>query len=428
MLLKFRPIPSFNVLSYRGRVSPILRASYFRATAAYEKSHESYFTSHDYKWLENLRHRLHKYPEISGEERTTAATICDALEPFCPTMKVTNLGGHGVAAVFDSGKPGASVLFRAELDALPIQEVNLFSYKSCSDGVSHKCGHDGHMTCLVGLAEHLSRYPPVRGKVVLLFQPAEEVGSGAKAVLDDPTFADRVGDLDWVFAFHNLPGYPLGQIILKNGPITASVRSMIIELEGKTSHAAEPEHGINPADAIAQLISGLNILSNNTATRRDFRVITPVHISMGEVAYGVSAGYGELHLTIRTWAEQEMESLISDIDRLILRALSATPGLTHKIRWTDTFVANENNDQAVKVVAQAASSEHFDLHFSDHPMKWGEDFGAFTQRYPGAFYCIGSGESHPALHNPDYDFPDKVLGVGVRMFTRIVHHPLLDLY
>jgi amidohydrolase len=375
--------------------------------------------------LRCTRQLLHQNPELSGDEKNTAAFVVRYLsERSAPDGLHTGLGGHGVAAVFDSGRPGKTVLFRAELDALPIAETNSFGYVSSVAGVSHKCGHDGHMTTLLGLAIYLHTNKPTRGKVVLLFQPAEETGRGAEAILEDPKFLDNVKP-DLVFAFHNIPGHPVGHIILRNGAFTASVRSMVIKLNGKTSHAAEPENGISPALCIAQLIVGLDALSNNDVNRPDFRVITLVHITMGEVAYGVSAGHGEVHMTIRTWTESEMTRLEQEIkDLTLLHCVESK--LTHDISYTDIFRANESTDSAVETVRNAAVRNHFVVENLEYPKKWGEDFGLFTQKYSGCFFGIGSGVDRPALHNPDYDYPDDILAVGLNTFTGILVD--LDMY
>jgi len=151
-----------------------------------------------------FRRELHRFPEVSGEEQQTAARIVAALQALHPTDVMTSLGGHGVAAVFDSGAPGETVLFRCELDALPIQEVGDLPWKSQIAGKGHLCGHDGHMTMVLALGRLLARTPVAKGRVVLMFQPAEEDGSGARAVVADPKF-DAIKP-DWAFAIHNEPG------------------------------------------------------------------------------------------------------------------------------------------------------------------------------------------------------------------------------
>ena len=248
--------------------------------------------------LIQLRQELHKHPEVSGKETETAQRIIDFLSKYKPNEIITNLGGNGLLAIYKGNEEGNTILFRCELDALPIQEINSFEYKSVYEGVSHKCGHDGHMAIICGLAKKLHQNPLKQGTVMLLFQPAEEDGSGAKSVVSDEKFKDI--KVDYAFALHNLPGYPLHQIVIKENTFTCAVNSIIIQLQGKTSHASEPENGNNPALAISEIISAYNVKIQADITKENYCLITPIHINMGEKAYGVSAGYGEVHFTVRS--------------------------------------------------------------------------------------------------------------------------------
>lgn len=368
--------------------------------------------------LIDFRRELHRYPELSGAELQTAQRVVSYLRPLGPGCIWENIGGAGVVALFDSGQAGPCLLLRAELDALPIQEVNDFIYRSQYPSVAHKCGHDGHTTILLGVAAALQQRALRQGKLLLLFQPAEETGAGASAMLDDPQWAN-IPSPDYVFALHNLPGYPLGQVVVREGAITASVRSMIIRLFGKTAHAAEPENGHNPAATLALLLPQLQELSNNEVECDDFRLVTPVHIQVGEKAYGVAAGYGELHLTIRSWTESVMKTMIESIEHLLSEACQQT-GLHYTIDWTDVFPGNVNDAGATRQLLSATRQAGLQAHLRATPFKWGEDFGCFTQRYPGAFLGMGAGEEHPALHHPDYDFPDALLEPAVALWLALL--------
>lgn len=366
--------------------------------------------------LQAFRKELHANPEISGEEQRTAERVLAFLADCSPSSVISGLGGTGIVATFSSGKPGPCLLFRAELDALPIQEVNTFKHASTVPGVSHKCGHDGHASILLGLAQQLRDKKPEKGSVLLLFQPAEEDGRGAKAMLADPHFEPFKPD--YVFAFHNLPGYPLHQVVCREGSFSAAVTSIIFHFFGKTAHAAEPEHGLNPALSIAHILQACEKLSNNQPEREDFTLITPVQMEMGEIAYGISAGYGELRLTLRCWSQENMEKLCEEVLRVAEDA-SARYGLYITHEWTHSFNAIENNSEAVAAVSRGAEQLGLSLHKRAYPFKWGEDFGLFTQHFPGAMFGIGSGETCPALHNPDYDFPDELLDTGVAIFYQL---------
>src|SRR5690606_36905544 len=173
--------------------------------------------------LTAFRKKMHANPELSEQESETAKCIISFLDDCNPQQIITKVGGHGILAIFDSGTNGDSLLFRADMDALPIEEINDFEHRSKTKGVSHKCGHDGHTAILLGLATLLSKYPPKKGKAFLLFQPAEEIGKGAADVLNDEKFKEIKPD--WVFGLHNLPGFPLHQVVVKNDSFTASVVS-----------------------------------------------------------------------------------------------------------------------------------------------------------------------------------------------------------
>ena len=252
-----------------------------------------------FKDLKILRRDFHQnYAELSTQEFRTCQKIFDYLIENTEA-KILKVGGTGVMAIFEGAKKGKTIMLRADIDALPIAETNTFAHQSVDPNVSHKCGHDGHTTILLGVAELLTQKPIKKGKIVLLWQPAEEIGMGAKAVMADKSFKKL--RIDQIFALHNLPGIPLHKIVYKTGAFTANVRSLIIQLNGRTAHAAEPEHGENPALAIAEILQFCDKLTKNDVTKKKFFLITPVYSEFGTKDYGISAGSGELHLTIRSW-------------------------------------------------------------------------------------------------------------------------------
>jgi amidohydrolase len=217
-------------------------------------------TNSDIAELIELRHALHRFPEVSREESATAARIAEALKALAPDDLITGLGGQGVAAVFGGRLPGPTVMFRAELDALPIEEISTATHRSLHPGKGHLCGHDGHMTLLIGLGRLIARKRPERGRVILMFQPAEEDGSGARAVVQDPRYAALRPD--WAFAAHNWPGIAHGRVLLAEGVVNCASEGLRITLTGKTAHAATPHTGCSPAPALARLIPGLTALGH----------------------------------------------------------------------------------------------------------------------------------------------------------------------
>ncbi len=366
--------------------------------------------------LHTLRRTLHAHPEVSGEERATAARIASYFNDLKPDELLTGLGGHGLVATFDSGTTGPTLLFRCELDALPIQETNDFAHQSSITGVSHKCGHDGHMAIVCGLAELLADRRPQRGKVHLLFQPAEETGQGAEWVLRDPRFAEVKPDM--AIALHNFPGYPHNAIVVKDGLFTAAVSSLIIRLQGRTSHASEPERGINPALAVAELLRASDALNLNDPESPDFSLVTPVHVRIGSPAYGVSAGDAEVHFTLRRWDTEGLAQLRSRVVALA-EEISARHGLQFSMETLQHFHANVNDSATTDLVRQAAQAMRLTLIERTSPVKGGEDFGIFTSRFPCCMFGLGAGEDTPALHSPDYDFPDAIVESGVRVLEHV---------
>ena len=192
--------------------------------------------------LIRIRKQLHAQPELSGKEEKTSQLIAEYLERVGIKKIYRHISHHSLIAEITGNNPGPVVLFRCELDALPIEELNHIDYRSQVAGISHTCGHDGHMSIMLGFACELLKQPPDKGRILLLFQSAEETGQGAKALLDSGFLKNY--DIDSAFALHIMPGYDQGAIICKEGNFTPAVESLNIELIGKTSHAAEPEKGI----------------------------------------------------------------------------------------------------------------------------------------------------------------------------------------
>ncbi len=279
-----------------------------------------FLSSQDLAELVVWRRRLHQVPELSGEEALTAREVCRFLEPTGPDKVIAGLGGHGVAATYEGVEPGPTALFRAELDALPIEEISTFDHRSQAPGKAHLCGHDGHMATLAALARGLAVERPRRGRAVLLFQPAEEDGSGAAAVIADPRFQEIAPD--FCFAFHNMPGLPLGRAALKPGPVACASRGMKIVLEGRTAHASTPEFGVSPMAAVAELMPALTRLTRPGPIEGDFAMVTVTHAEMGAKSFGVAPGRAEVWATLRTLTDARMDGMLADAEALARRTAS----------------------------------------------------------------------------------------------------------
>lgn len=363
--------------------------------------------------LVQLRHTLHQFPETALEESLTAQRILEFFAPLAPDQTIENLGGTGLAFVFRGEKPGKRILFRCELDALPIADLKKSDHQSQIPGKGHLCGHDGHMAILCGVGEKFAQNRPKSGEVVLLFQPAEETGDGAKAVLADPRF--QVIKPDFAFALHNLPGYPLHQIVMRRGTFAAGSTGMTISLTGRTSHSAHPEAGINPAQALARLIQELPKLPQEA---KGFALLTLIHAELGSLAFGTSAGKGGLSMTLRAFSQQDLDDLIDKV-KTKAKAVAESERLEVEFSFVEQFAVSVNDPDLYQVVENAAKKLGLSLTEKSEPFRWSEDFGLFSQICPSFLFGLGSGENCPQLHEGTYDFPDELIGTGVEMFEGI---------
>lgn len=368
--------------------------------------------------LKDLRKELHKNPELSGLETNTASLIKLFVEKHhSPNKIIDKIGGNGVAVVYQFSNDGPTIAIRCELDALPIQEKNQFKYRSVIEGVSHKCGHDGHMAMVAGLIFWIKEQTFKAGKIVLLFQPAEETGKGALKVLEDKRFTQL--NIDYIFALHNIPGKKLHSIITMNKGFSAEVQSFDIHLLGRESHAAEPENGINPAVTISEIISALSNLNVNDPNDANFAILTPIHINMGQKSYGVSPAKGELHYTIRTLNTEKMLALKSEIKRITENACQNAK-VKFEFNWFEYFPASINDIDCNKMVMEVAKELDLNLIENSYPFKFGEDYGWFSKKYKTAMFGLGSGINTPPLHDANYDFPEEIIETGMNMFKMII--------
>ena len=362
-----------------------------------------------------LRHELHQSPEVSNNEYKTAERIVNFVKPFKPD-EILTLSKTGKAFVFNGKEKGKTTIFRSELDALPIQEKSLLSYASANKNVAHVCGHDGHMAILAGLAQKIANQRPKYGKVVLLFQPAEEVEQGARDVVEDAAFKNL--QPDYIFALHNVPGVKKHSILIKNGSFSAASKGMTIKLFGKTSHAAEPENGISPANAISLIIKQLNDLAKKMSLFQDLVLLTIIHIQLGEISFGTSPGYAEIRVMLRSFRNEDME-LVTSYSEEIINEIAKAEKLECNISYSEEFPASVNDDVCLGYVEESARKNNLEIETMKHPFKWSEDFGYFSQQYKSCLFGLGSGLSQPTLHNPDYDFPDEIIESGINMFYSI---------
>jgi amidohydrolase len=308
-------------------------------------------------------------------------------------------------------------MFRAELDAVPVREATENDYRSENVGVSHSCGHDGHMAIVAGLAAQLRRRPIRHGRVVLLFQPAEETGRGARDVLEDERFSSITPD--WIFALHNLPHEDFGEVQIRSGAFTAGSVGARFHFQGRSSHAAYPEQGRSPAAAVAEVIRALTELRDATESAEGFARITVVHVRVGEPAFGTSPGEAEVMATLRSDREDILDELRERSVELA-RRIASTHGLEIDHSWTDEFPVTTNHPEAVALVREVAESRGIGVAWRDAAYPWSEDFGWFTRRFKGAIFGLGAGDEVAPLHSPDFDFPEALIPRGLDLFEGLI--------
>ncbi|TWF54340.1 amidohydrolase [Neorhizobium alkalisoli] len=377
-----------------------------------------YLTNQDIVELTAWRRKLHTMPEVSGEEVETAREVVRFLKDTAPDAIIEGLGGTGVAAIYDSGITGPTVLIRAELDALPIEEIGEPDHRSKIAGKGHMCGHDGHMATLAAVGRRLGRERPKRGRVILLFQPAEETGAGAAAVIADEKF--KALTPDYSLSLHNMPGIRLGHAWLKDGQSNCASRGIRIVLTGRTAHASTPETGISPVNAVSKLMPALTALGtgpqSGSIETGDLVRVTVTHATIGEPAFGIAPAHGEVWATLRTSTDDQMAALVEAAENLA-REAAAESGLTVEIDYHDVFGHCINDPEAAAILRAAMDAEGV-THEAGQAFRGSEDFGRFGAVSKSAMLFLGSGETLTALHSPNYDFPDDLIPIGAKIFLR----------
>ena len=383
------------------------------------------------KVLEKLRDKLNKNAELSGQEKETNKIINKFLEKTNPDVHYKNIGGYGIVAIYKGVEEGKNILFRADIDGLNIpleclktndkslkEEFKSLSSKALvQKPYSHRCGHDGHATILCGLAMRYGKKRPEKGNVILLFQPAEETGKGALAVINDPLFKEI--KIDMAFALHNLPGYAKHQIILKKGCFASASLGLKLIFDGATSHASQPEKGNNPQRVITTLLDAFQKKYENLKRDKFHTTLTVTHVAIGEETFGVTPGHAEIWLTLRSQDDKSLQNLT---DSTI--ALSEYVAKEFKLKFShsihEAFAATMNSSRETELVEQAAKDLKLSVNNIKEPFPWSEDFGRFGSICPVCLFGLGSGFEHEPLHSPIYDFEDEIIDTGVDIFEKIV--------
>lgn len=350
----------------------------------------------------SIRHALHEHPQTAGDEQFAHNMIVRHLQGLHPDKVYTHVGGWGVIAVWGKHPSVPTVAFRADTDALPI---------------GHRCGHDGHTTILLRLAELIDGAACCNNdathNILLLWQPAEETGTGSQAVLESGILQQY--NIVRFFGLHNLPGYPLGTVVLCPHTFAAASTGIIYHLDGRETHASTPELGLNPGMAVAEIINRFNGFNERNG---EFRQSTLICVHLGSPAFGTSAGHAEVMFTLRAFTNDTMERLLSDANAAV-DAIAARHGLKVTRMLQEPFHATENNNDCVKEIEKAANNVPLKVHYQMEPNRWSEDFAEYLLHFKGAMFGIGSGEHQPELHHPDYNFPDSLIEPAAQLFRHI---------
>ena len=366
------------------------------------------------------RHHFHENPELAYNEFNTSKKVVELLKEFGITEIEEGIGKTGVVATLENGI-GKTIGLRADMDALPIFEENKNKkYKSKCDGKMHACGHDGHTAMLLGTAKYLSETKNFKGKIVLIFQPAEEGFAGAKAMIDDGLL-DRY-PIDEIYGMHNMPGLEEGVLAVESGPRLAAADNFVIEILGKGAHGAMPSNSIDPIVCGASIIQNLQHIVSRNADPKETLVITVASFNSGH-ANNVIPKSATLSGTIRYYNDA-IGVLAKKRFFEVVNSTCDAFGTKVNINFQKGYPATINHKKqsefayssAKKIVGNKASS-------SQAPMMGSEDFSYFLKKIPGCFAWIGNGPS-ASLHNPKYDFNDTVLTVGSSFLATIAEDRL----
>lgn len=357
--------------------------------------------------IKQLRHELHQHPELSNQEVWTKQHLISFLQEHT-NLEIVDKGAW-FYAVYRAGEGRRNIAFRADFDALPMEETIDIPHGSKIPGVSHKCGHDGHSACLAGLALEIDQKGS-ENNIYFLFQHAEETGDGA---IECVSFI-KENEIDEIFAYHNMSGLPLGSVNVIDGTAHYASKGMTIHMEGTPAHASQPEDGINPAYAIAELVG---VIPELTApeTYKGKVLCTVIQVAVGEPSFGIAASRGDLLLTIRAQYETELDALQKKLENKALD-LAHYHGLHVQFSYVDVFPETANHPESSDKVRKVCHVKGIPCHEMNEPYRASEDFGHYLKETKGAIFYIGNGEDYPHIHTASYDFNDEIIATAVEVF------------
>ena len=374
--------------------------------------------------MKEWRRDLHQHPELGFTETRTGRFVASELRAAGIEVH-EGVGGTGLVGVLRRGNGSGRIGIRADMDALPITEQNDFAYRSGEPGKMHACGHDGHTTMLLGAAAHLAAHGNFDGTAVFIFQPDEENGRGARAMIEDGLF-DRF-PVDAVYGLHNLPGLEAGRIAVRSGPVMACEDTFRIDITGKGAHAAMPHKGIDPIVTGSQVVMALQTIVSRQLNPLDDAVVSVTDFKTNGARNVIP---GEVTITgdARSFTPEVSGMIEANMKRIVSGVCDANGALS-KVSYNREFTATINTTREADIVATVAA----DITGADNldpdcaPLMASDDFGAMLEQRPGAYFFLGNGTdgSHGrALHNPLYDFNDGILARGAEVWVHLVETQL----
>ncbi len=379
--------------------------------------------------IQQIRRDIHAHPELCYEENRTADIVANKLTEWrIPVIR--GLGITGVVGVIRRGNSARAVGLRADMDALPMQEINTFEHTSQHAGKMHACGHDGHTAMLLGAAHHLAVHGTFDGTVYVIFQPAEEGGAGAQRMIDDGLFVQC--PMEAVFGMHNWPGVALGSFGVREGPMMASSNEFEVIITGKGAHAAQPHKGIDPVMVAVQIVQSWQTIVTRNVSPTDSAVLSVTQIHAGS-ATNVIPDQATLIGTVRTFRGEVLDLMEANMRR-IAECTSQALGATVNFRFRRNYPALVNHAKetamCVDVLKDIVGLEHVDTQVE--PTMGAEDFAYMLRAKPGCYVFIGNGDGEHReaghglgpcnLHNASYDFNDQLLPLGATYWVRLAEH------
>ncbi len=367
--------------------------------------------------MREWRRYLHQHPELDFDCHQTAAFVVEKLKSFGITEIHEGIATSGVVAIIEGQAKGPTIGLRADMDALPMPDMSGAEHASLVDGVSHACGHDGHTTMLLGAARYLAETRNFKGRVALLFQPAEEGGGGGLVMVQEGVM-DRF-DISQVYALHNAPGLPVGHIETAPGPVMAAVDKFFIKITGVGGHAAVPELTVDPVPPALALAQALDTISSRNRAGAEAMVVSLAQINAG-TAFNIIAGHATLGGTVRTFtpeARDLVERRMTEISAGIGAAFNVDVDLTYSREYPATVNHKEETLFAAGVAAEIVGEAAVSAEAA--PAMVAEDFSYMLEARPGSYLMLGQGDT-PMCHHPAYDFNDDIAPIGASFFARLV--------